>query len=130
MVDEERLKLMTRMASFEENEGKKSIPVCDFFRSDYVGLHMILSAVYITIAFIIVMGVDLFCGMESFLSEFYKTDFVSFGREMLQKYIIVLAVYVLLSFVVYSYRYTKARKSTRTYQKALKRLSMMYEKKK
>ena len=129
MVDEERLKLMTRMASFEENEGKKSIPVCEFFRSDYVGLHMILSAVYITIAFAIFMGVSIFCGMESYLSEFYRMDFVAFGKEILRRYIIVLIVYVLVSFVVYSYRYTKARKSTRTYQKALKRLSMMYEKK-
>ncbi len=130
MVDEERLKLMTRMASFEENEGKKAIPVCDFFRSDYVGIHVLLSAVYCTAAFAIIVGVDLFCGMETLLSEFYKTDFVSFGHEILQKYIVLLVVYVLLSFVVYSYRYTKARKSTRTYQKALKRLSMMYEKKK
>ena len=129
MVDEERLKLMTRMASFEENEGKKSIPVCEFFRSDYVGLHMILSAVYITIVFAIVTGVNIFCGMESVLSEFYRMDFVAFGKEILRKYIVVLVVYVLVSFIVYSYRYTKARKSTRTYQKALKRLSMMYEKK-
>ena len=129
MVDEERLKLMTRMASFEENEGKKSIPVCEFFRSDYVGLHMILSAVYITIAFAIFMGVSIFCGMESYLSEFYRMDFVAFGKEILQRYIVVLGIYVLVSFFVYSYRYTKARKSTRTYQKALKRLSMMYEKK-
>ena len=129
MVDEERLKLMTRMASFEENEGKKAIPICEFFRSDYVGLHMLLSAVYITVAFAIVTCVELFCGMESFLSDFYKTDFLAFGKEMLQKYVVVLVVYVLISFVVYSYRYTRAKKSTRVYQKALKRLSMMYEKK-
>ncbi len=129
MVDEDRIKLMTRMASFEENEGKKAIPVCEFFRSDYVGLHMLLSAVYATIAFAIVTGIDLFCGMESFLSDFYKTDFVAFGEGLLRKYLIVLAVFAAVSFLVYSYRYTKARKSTRTYQKALKRLGMMYEKK-
>ena len=52
MVDEERLFLMTRMASFEENEGKKTIPICEFFRSDYVGFHMLLSAVYITVAYV------------------------------------------------------------------------------
>lgn len=129
MIDEERLKLMTRMASFEENEGKKAIPICEFFRSDYVGLHMLLSAVYITVAFLIITGVNMFCGMESFLSEFYRMDFISFGKELLHKYVIVLAVYLLVSFIVYSYRYTRARKSTRVYQKALKRLSMLYEKK-
>ena len=48
---------------------------------------------------------------------------------MLQKYVIVLGVYILIAFLVYSYRYTVAKKSTRTYQKALKRLSSMYDKK-
>ncbi len=129
MVDEERLFLMTRMASFEENEGKKAIPVCEFFRSDYVGLHMLLSAVFITVAYAMVTAVYIFCGMESFLSDFYKTDFVSYGKELLQKYVIVLGIYLVISFLVYSYRYTKAKKSTRVYQKALKRLSIMYDKK-
>ena len=59
MVDEERLFLMTRMASFEENEGKKTIPICEFFRSDYVGFHMLLSAVYITVAYVLVTAVYL-----------------------------------------------------------------------
>ena len=129
MVDEERLFLMTRMASFEENEGKKTIPICEFFRSDYVGLHILLSVVYITVAYALVTAVYLFCGMESFLSNFYRTDFISFGKELLQKYVIVLGVYILIAFLVYSYRYTVAKKSTRTYQKALKRLSSMYDKK-
>ena len=117
------------MASFEENEGKKTIPICEFFRSDYVGLHMLLTAVCVTIAFGLITAVNIFCGMEAFLSNFYKTDFISFGKELLHKYVIVLGIYLLISFVLYSYRYTKAKKSTRTYQKALKRLSIMYDKK-
>ena len=128
MVDEERLKLMTRMASFEENEGKKSIPVTEFFRSDYVGFHVLLTAAYVTAAFLIITGVYIFCGMEGFLSDFYKTDFLQMGKDMLRKYLFFLCIYVFVSFVVYSYRYTKAKKSVRVYQKALKRLGLMYEK--
>jgi len=127
MVDEERLKLMTRMASFEENEGKKAIPVTEFFRSDYVGLHMLLTAAYVTIAFAVITGVNLFCGMESFLSDFYKTDFLSMGKDILHRYVIFAGIYVAVSFIVYSYRYTRAKKSVRVYQKALKRLGLMYE---
>ncbi len=125
MVDEERLKLMTRMASFEDNEGKKTIPVCEFFRSDYVGLHMLLTAVYVTLAFALVAGINIFCGIESFLADFYRTDFLFLGRELLRKYLIVLGIYLVVSFFVYTVRYTRARKSNRTYQKALRRLSQM-----
>ena len=128
MVDGERVKLMSRMASFEENEGKKVIPITEFFRSDYVGLHMLLSAACITLAYAIVTGVNMFCGIEAFMAEFYRTDFISLGRELLRKYLLVLGAYLLISFIVYSYRYTKARKSTRTYQKALKKLNSMYSK--
>ncbi len=125
MVDEERLKLMTRMASFEDNEGKKTIPVCEFFRSDYVGFHMLLTAVFVTLAFAIMAGINIFCGIEAFLADFYRTDFISMGRELLRKYLYLLGAYMLISFLVYSWRYTKARKSNRTYQKALKKLNQM-----
>ena len=128
MIDEERLKLMTRMASFEDNEGRKAIPVTEFFRSDYVGFHMLLTVAYVTVAFMLITGMNMFCGMESFLSNFYKTDFLSMGKGILNSYLVFVGFYVVISFIVYSYRYTKAKKSVRVYQKALKRLGLMYEK--
>ena len=37
MLNEERVVLMTKMASYEANEGKKSLAIGSYFRSDYKG---------------------------------------------------------------------------------------------
>ena len=37
MLNEDRIILMTRMASYEENEGKKNVSIGSYFRGDYIG---------------------------------------------------------------------------------------------
>ena len=64
MLDERRIKLMTRMASYEDTEGKKMIPISHYFRSDYVGFNMAKTAVSVTIAFGIVLGIYIFCNIS------------------------------------------------------------------
>ena len=36
MVNEERIKLMTRMAAYEKEEHKKNKKIVSFFKSDYI----------------------------------------------------------------------------------------------
>ena len=36
MLNEEKVILMTQMASYEENEGKKNMAIGRYFRSDYI----------------------------------------------------------------------------------------------
>ncbi len=127
MIDEEKIKLMTRMASFEANEGEKMIPITQYFRSDYVGLNMLKTAVGVTLSFLLVVGVWLFCQFETLIEEFYQTDFVSIARRFVNIYLVVLILYVVFAYVLYSYRYTQAKKHVRIYHQALKRLSAMNE---
>ena len=49
-VDGDKVKLMTRMASFEENEGREAIRICNYFRSDYVTLNVVKAIVSATIS--------------------------------------------------------------------------------
>ena len=56
MINQERIQLMTKMAAYEENEGKKHIAIGGFFRSDYIGLQIIKAILCATIAYAIVFG--------------------------------------------------------------------------
>ena len=55
MLNEDRIKLMTRMASYEENEGKRSMAIGKYFRSDYLSLQTIKSIISATLTFAIVL---------------------------------------------------------------------------
>ena len=59
MLNEERIKLMTKMAAYEANEGKRNVAVSSYFRGDYIGLQVIKSIISATIAFLIVFA--MFC---------------------------------------------------------------------
>ena len=42
MLNEEKIILMTQMASYEENEGKKNMAIGRYFRSDYIAIQLSL----------------------------------------------------------------------------------------
>ncbi len=128
MLNEERIKLMTKMAAYEANEGKKNVAIGNYFRGDYIGLQVIKSIISATLAFLIVFGLFIFYDFEVFMSDIYKMDLLGFGKTVVIAYLIFVAVYALISYMIYTYRYTKARKSLKMYYNNLKKLAYLYDK--
>lgn len=127
MLNEERIKLMTRMASYEANEGKKMIPIGNYFRNDYISFQVVKTAISATIAFGLIFAVYIYYDFESFLQDIYKIDVLAFVKTLLTAYAAVVGIYMLIAYIVYSYRYNKAKKSLKSYYAALKKLGVMYE---
>ena len=128
MLNEERIKLMTKMAAYEADEWKKNVAIGNYFRGDYIGLQVIKSIISATIAFVIVFGLFVFYDFEVFMSDIYKMDLLGFGRTVITAYLIFVAVYALISYMIYTYRYAKARKSLKMYYNNLKKLAYLYDK--
>ena len=128
MLNEERIKLMTKMAAYEADEGKKNVAIGNYFRGDYIGLQVIKSNISATIAFVIVFGLFVFYDFEVFMSDIYKMDLLGFGRTVITAYLVFVAVYALISYMIYTYRYAKARKSLKMYYNNLKKLAYLYDK--
>lgn len=51
MLNEEKIKIMNKLAMYEQGEGKKYLPVSRYYRSDYIGLAMIKNFFLITIGY-------------------------------------------------------------------------------
>lgn len=128
MLNKERVILMTKMASYEENEGRKNHSVMSYFRGDYVWFQVLKSILYGTIAFGIVFAMYIFYDFEVFMMDIYKMDLLEFGKSVLMKYLLAIGVYSIISYAVYSYRYAKAKNGVKLYQNNLRRLSSMYDK--
>ena len=129
MLNEEKVILMTRMAAFINREGKKNDAINSYFKSDYIGLNVIKSVISATIVFVIFVGTYVLYDFEKVLGDLYNTNnLLAIGRRLLIYYLLLVGVYSLVSYVVYSYRYSKMRKSMKGYYGDLKRLARMYEK--
>lgn len=126
MLNEERIKLMTRMASYEENEGRKNAAVAKHFRSDYVTLEVIKAIICATVAFMIVFGAYIYYDFENFLTDIYKIDLLAFAGKVVRAYGLFLIGYCLIVYIAFSIKYGKAKKKLRKYFNNLKLLSTMY----
>ncbi len=122
-LDGNRVKLMTRMASYEANEGKDAIRICRFFRSDYVVLNVVRAAVTSTIAFFLLGGLYVYYNIDKLLQDIYSMDIVEVGKSVITSYVVFVGVFALIAYAVYSFRYDRARKSLKDYNNALRDLS-------
>jgi len=126
MVNEDRIKLMTRMAAYEKEEHKVNKKIVSFFRSDYISMQMLKSVVSTTIVFAIVFGLYVLYDFEVFMKEIYQMDMFEFAKSVIIIYVIFLGVILLITYVVSLYRYNRALQSTKLYYANLKKLSRIY----
>ena len=126
MLNEERIILMTKMASYEENEGKKNMAIGKYFRSDYIAIQVMKSILCATIAYAVCFALYIFYDFENFMQDIYKMDLISFAKDVLFYYAITVVVYGVISYGIYSYRYAKAKKSLKCYYNNLKKLNSLY----
>ena len=126
MLNEERIILMTKLASYEKNEGKKSMAIGKYFRGDYITLHLLKAVISATIAFFIGLGLYILYNVEELLENLYNMDFLLFARNIISIYVVFVVGYSCLTYIIFTYRYAKARKSIRRYYNTLKKLNALY----
>ena len=126
MLNQQRIRLMTQMAAYEDREGKRDIAINGYFRGDYISFQLLKSAIYATLGFALAVLMYILYNLETFLGEFYKMDVVEFMQGILGKYVLVLAIYMVISYFVYAYRFSRSKRYIKIYQTQLKQLQKMY----
>lgn len=127
MLSQERIKLMTKMAAYEENEGKKYMSIGSYFRSDYMGMQVIRSVICGTLAFFLLAGLYVYYHFETMMQDIYKMDLLLLGRRVLFYYIVFIAAYSVITYVIYSFRYSRAKRRLKHYYYHLKQLAAIYD---
>lgn len=127
MLDQDKIILMTRLASYEKNEGKRSAAIGSYFRNDYIGWQVLKSIISATLIFIMLLIGYVVYNFENFMIDIYKLDLQQYGKDILIKYGIFVGVFAVITYAVYAYRYAKARKSLRIYARNLAKLADSYK---
>ena len=99
MINEEKVKIMDRLALYEKQEGRKYLPVSKYYRSDYIGLALIKNFFLVTIGYGLILAL------------------IAVGT---------LVVYTLLTYIQYTVKYHRAKKSVKEYYSQLTRLEKIY----
>ncbi len=111
---------------YEQGEGKKYLPVSRYYRSDYIGLALIKNFFLVTIGYCLVLaGIAAYFG-EYLVDNIHKMDLVAVGRNAVIGYVVVLVVFSVATYIQYSVRYHKAKKSVKEYYQELTQLNKIY----
>lgn len=128
MVNGERVVLMSRMAAHMEHRGKQDMKINQYYRGDYVGFELVKSVIGATVIYFLLIACYAVYHFDTILQEFYQGNWASEGMRFLLSYVVLLAGYCIISYIVYSRRYSKMRKGMKSYFADLKKLDRMYEK--
>lgn len=127
MLNNDKIKLMSGIALFEKREGKRIFPINRYFKSDYIGSHMIRSFISYTLCFLMGTAIWLVYNIEEFFNSLNTDDIMHMGYKAGILFLIGLIVYELITFRIYNARYERARWGTKLYKKKLNRLMKRYE---
>ncbi len=127
MLNEDKIRLMTGIAMFEKKAQKDIFPVNRYFKSDYIGCHMIRSFLSYTFTCVICAGLWLLYSIEDILNTMDPAGLFAAARRLGILYILGLILYLAITRKIYSVRYDIASKSLKVYQAKLKRLEKKYE---
>ena len=127
MVNEERVKQLYKIASYEQNEEKRNRKVGQYYRSDYIGRQMIGSIFTGSIAFVCFAVLWMLSSWEDVLDSINNLEIVGIAIEMIIYYVLFMALYLVATYIVYRVRYEAGKKKMKIYMNDLKRMQKMYE---
>ena len=126
MLNNDRIRLMTKLALYEGKEGKEDIHLSKYYKTDYVRYEIIKSIICATLGYALILVLLVIYKSEYLIAKAVTLDYRGIGINVVGIYIMILAVYGLSTAVIASIRYDQSRKKLGKYYKLLKRLNKLY----
>ena len=118
---------MTKLAAYEQREGKKYRQVIRYYRGDFAARHLLKGFLYGTAAFGIFLVLWGVCHMEELLENLDSMDLIAFLTAVLVRYLFFMASYLLAVDIYANVFYAAGRKSMKRHYRRLKHLGRLYE---
>lgn len=127
MLNEKKIKLMTRLAKYEQGMGKNDIKVSKFYKVDYVRYNMLKTILSMTIGYVLILIMLLFYKSEYLIEKAVVLDYDKIGNSIVGIYIMLITVYICASIIWYSFSYETSKKKLVKYLKNLRELRKFYK---
>lgn len=126
MLNENKVKMMTKMAIYEKNEGRRMLKTARYFKSDYIAFGILKTLITTSIAYIIMLIMYVLYNMEGIIKDINKLDYTEVGTNLIIGYVAMIAVFSAIAFVVYGKQYDNSRNGLKRYFSRLNKLERFY----
>ena len=126
-MDEEKIRLMTRISIYEKNQNMGDLQLSRYYKEDYVKYGCLKTLVATTICYWLCIAAYVFIRFDKVLNDINSMDYFKVIGRLMAGYIISMVVFYIYAFIVYNYKYSKAKPRLIGYNKLLKKLIKLYE---
>lgn len=128
MLNEQKVKCMTKAAAYENGPEKKNIKIESYYRGDYLGLQLMKSAIAYTAAFCILIVLFMMGQSENIFLRLTKGTYLEDSLKIvIAVFILGLILYEAAVYWFYSVKYKNAKQSVKEFHSCLKNIHKFYE---
>ncbi len=110
MLNEKKIRLMTRTAIYEKHEGKEDLKINQYCGGDYVRFNMLKTLIGVTISAVLCSAIYIMYSSEDIFKAIFEIDYAAMAKVLLTAYVLSLIVYVIISFLYYQIKYLRTSK--------------------
>lgn len=128
MLDERKVRLMTKLALYEQTQGKEDFKISEYYRKDYAGMHVFTSILWVTVGYICVAMLVVLAGLESLMNSMSNSLLIMLMLIFVVGYVGTVVIFGIISSHIYNQKHKEARMRVKKYNHDLTRLLRWYEK--
>ena len=128
MLDQKKIRLMTKMAIYEKNYGKEDIKISGYYKKDYTSLNTWATLIWITFGYLLVAALVFLCGADALLENLNFVKLLIIVAMAAGAYFALLIAYGVGSGKFFRKKHAQAKQRVKKYYRDLSRLEKIYKK--
>lgn len=126
VVNEEKTRIMIKVARHEKELGEKVINEGSYYKSDYVRMHTLSAVFNFSIAYVLILMLLVLYNIDYIFLNFVTINYIKLFIEIFVPYISIIIACALVSNIYYTDQYRRDREKIKEYYSELKRLEKYY----
>lgn len=119
---------MTKMALYEQKEGREDMNISAYYKKDYMSMKLIANFVWTTIGYGCAVLLILGWGMTSWLERLTLTLLILLAAVIILAYLALMIITTIVAGRIYGKKHRDARMRMKRYNHELLQLIKIYEK--
>ena len=127
MLNNDKVRVMTRLAIYEKKRGKEDIGLSQYYKRDYIRLQILNTIVFSTIGYgLLVLLVGIYQS-EYLIANAVTLNYKAIGMYVFGIYAMFLTISILCTIIASTLKFEASRRKLAGYNKGLRCLQQIYE---
>lgn len=127
MLNERKVRLMTRMAMYETKQGPEDMKISTYNRKDYTSFQTVITIIWMTIGYAIAVAVGAMTCLDVIMDNFDMTFLIMLSLVIVTLYLVLVIGYAVAASKFYGKKHDAAVRRMKMFNHDLTRLNKMYE---